>query len=58
MLELYKGQLTFDEIKHDMPYKEALMLREVRIERLKAEREQIESERKAEEQRHQNAMPK
>lgn len=48
MLELFKGQVSFEEIKHTMPYKEALMLRDVRVERLKKEREEIEKERQAE----------
>jgi hypothetical protein len=48
MLELFKGQLTLDEVKYSMPYKEALLLRDVRIERLKAEREELEKDRQAE----------
>jgi hypothetical protein len=48
MLELFKGQLDFDDIKYNMPYKEALLLRDVRVERLKKEREELEKERKAE----------
>lgn len=48
MLELFKGQLTLEEIQYKMPYKEALLLRDVRIERLKAEREEMEKERQAE----------
>lgn len=48
MLELYKGQISLNEIKYEMPYKEALLLREVRVERLKNEREQLEKERQAE----------
>lgn len=48
MLELFKGQLELDKIMHEMPYKEALLLRDVRLERLKKEREDIEKEREAE----------
>ena len=48
MLELYKGQITPDYIKYDIPYKEALLMRDTRIARLKKEREQIEKEREAE----------
>jgi hypothetical protein len=48
MLELFKGQLDFDDIKYNMPYKEALLLRDVRVERLKKEREELERERQAE----------
>jgi hypothetical protein len=52
MLELFKGQLDFDDIKYNMPYKEALLLRDVRIERLKKEREELDKERQAEASRH------
>jgi hypothetical protein len=54
MLELFKGQLDFDHIKYKMPYKEALLLRDVRIERLKKEREDLEKERAAEAKRQQS----
>lgn len=53
MLELFKGQLSFEEIKHTLTYKEAILLREVRVERLKKEREQIEAERAKEASRQQ-----
>jgi hypothetical protein len=46
MLELFKGQLDLDKIKYDLPYKEALLLREVRMDRLKKEKEDLEKERK------------
>lgn len=45
-MELYKGQLSFDDISYKLTYKEAIKLREVRIERLKREREEMEKERK------------
>lgn len=48
MLELYNGQLDLDKIMYEMPYKEALLLRDVRIERKKREREELEKERQAE----------
>lgn len=48
MLELFKGQVTLEEIKYKMPYKEALLLREQRIKRLKEEREELEKERQQE----------
>jgi hypothetical protein len=48
MLELFKGQMTLEEIQYKLPYKEALLLRDVRIERLKAERDELDRERQAE----------
>lgn len=45
MLELYKGQLDVDSIMHNKPYKEVLLLRDVRIERLKREKDELEKER-------------
>ena len=48
MLELFKGQIQLDELKHGLPYKEALLLREARIERLKREKEDLDRERKEE----------
>jgi hypothetical protein len=51
MLELYKGQLTYDEIKNKLVYKEAIALRQVRIDRLEKERKELEKEREAENQR-------
>lgn len=47
MLELFKGQIDLDQIKYELPYKEALLLRDVRAERLKKEKEEIEKEREA-----------
>jgi hypothetical protein len=51
MLELFIGQLSINEIKHDMTYKEMLSLRKVRIERLEKERKELEKERKEEQER-------
>jgi hypothetical protein len=48
MLELFKGQMTLEEIQYKLPYKEALLLRDVRIERLKSERDELDKERQAE----------
>jgi hypothetical protein len=48
MLELYKGQIAINDIKYNMSYKEALLLREVRVNRLQKEREEIEREREIE----------
>jgi len=48
MLELFKGQLDIDYIKYGMSYKEALLLRDTRVERLKKEREEIEKDREIE----------
>jgi hypothetical protein len=42
MLYLFKGQLSLNDMKN-MPYKELIMLREARINRLKAENEQAKS---------------
>jgi len=51
MLELYKGQMSYDEIKNKLVYKEAIALRQVRIERLEKERKELEKEREAENQK-------
>lgn len=48
MMELYKGQLSLDEVRHELSYKELLLLKQVRIERLEREREEIEKQRAAE----------
>jgi len=48
MLELFKGQLDTDYIKYGMSYKEALLLRDTRVKRLKKEKEEIEKEREVE----------
>lgn len=48
MLELFKGQLSFDDIKDKLIYREALLLRQVRIDRLEKERKEMEKEREAE----------
>ena len=60
MLELFKGQLTINEIKHGMTYKEMLSLRKSRIERLEKERKELEKERKEEQEKaaRQNARNK
>lgn len=44
-LELFKGQLTLDDIKH-MPYPELLRFREARTKRLKKETEEIQEKNK------------
>lgn len=44
MLELYKGQIDIDVLKN-IPYREALLLKESRIKRLEKEKEEIEKER-------------
>ncbi len=51
MLELYKGQIDLDYLKHKIPYKEMLMLRDARIERLKREKEELDREREEEARR-------
>lgn len=48
MLELFGGQLTLKEILHDMTFKEAVQLRDVRIKRKIEERKEIEKEREKE----------
>lgn len=45
MLELFGGQLSLKEILHDMTFKEAVQLRDVRIKRKVEERKEIEKER-------------
>ncbi len=45
MLELFKGQLSIEDLKHNLTHKEALLLREIRSERLRKEREELEKER-------------
>jgi hypothetical protein len=52
MVELYKGSATLDYIMNDLTYKEALLLRKVRIDRLKKERDEMEAERKRQEAQH------
>jgi len=52
MLELFKGQIPLDELKHNLSYKEALLLRDARVERLNKEREELERERKLEADKH------
>lgn len=49
MMELYKGNAILDKIMTEMPYKQALLLRDVRSERLERERKEIERQRKEEE---------
>lgn len=46
MLELFKGQVSEEYLFHSLTYKEAILLREVRLERLKREKEELEKERK------------
>ena len=48
MLELYKGQAELNDFKTNMPYKEAILLREARIQRYKKEKEEAEKERERE----------
>ncbi|MMZ42259.1 hypothetical protein D3C75_1139360 [compost metagenome] len=49
MVELYKGSAPLDYIMNDLTYKEALLLRKVRVDRLKKERDEMEAERKRQE---------
>lgn len=49
MVELYKGSTSLDYIMNDLTYKEALLLRKVRVDRLKKERDDMEAERKRQE---------
>lgn len=46
MLELYKGQLSYADLFKNLSYREALYLRDARVDRLKKEREEMERERK------------
>lgn len=54
MLELYKGQLTYDDIVNKLVYKQSILLREVRLKRLEKERKEIEKERALENQKMQS----
>lgn len=47
MLELFKGQLSYEELK-ELSHKEAISLREARIRRLEIERDELERERERE----------
>lgn len=38
-LDLFKNQIPLEDLKYNMPYREAIMLRDIRIDRLKKERE-------------------
>lgn len=49
MLELYKGQLSRQDIEYNLSYRELLLYRDVRYERLTKEREAMEAERKKQE---------
>ena len=40
MLNLYKGQITMDDLKYNLSYKEALLMKEVREKRLLEEQKQ------------------
>lgn len=51
MLELFKGQLSLDDIRKNMSYREALLLREVRVERLKEEAKEAKLQREADERK-------
>lgn len=42
MLEIFKGQMTINEILHVVPYKILLIIRDERIKRLKSEREEMD----------------
>lgn len=48
MLELYKGQISLDDLQYSRSYKEALLLRESRVQRYKKERDEAERERERE----------
>lgn len=48
MLDLYKGSIGLYQLMHEFPYKEALRFRDIRVKRLKAQREEMEAERKKE----------
>lgn len=45
MLALYEGQIDIDQLKYEMPYKEQLLLRDIRVERLKNEEKRQQDER-------------
>lgn len=45
MLALYEGQIDMNLLKYEMPYKEQLLLRDIRVERLKNEEKRQQDER-------------
>lgn len=51
-MELFKGQVSEEYLFHTLTYKEALLLRDRRLERLKREKEHMEEERKKAEAQH------
>lgn len=46
MLELFKGQLSYNTIKYELTYKEACKLRSTRVARLVKESEEIKKAQK------------
>ena len=48
MLALFKGELSYEDITRKLTYKEMLALKDVRVEKLKAE---VEEQKKMEEKR-------
>lgn len=44
-LELFKGQISYEDLKYKLSYKEAIALKDSRIKRLERERKELEKER-------------
>lgn len=38
-LDLYKNQIPLNDLKYNIPYREAIMLRDIRVDRLRKERD-------------------
>lgn len=38
-LDLFKNQIPLEDLKYKIPYREAIMLRDIRVDRLQKERE-------------------
>lgn len=51
MLVLFKGELTYNDIMYGMPKKRLFELRLARINRLISEQQELEKQRKADEQK-------
>ena len=48
-LQLFKNQISLDDLKYKIPYKEAIRLRDLRIQRLSKENSSVALEDAAEE---------
>lgn len=55
-LEIFKGQISYDALFKDMPYKDMIGLRDSRVKRLIKEREEQEAKMKQDEAEQKRAM--